>query len=291
MSIAMLFQKDIHLTLTSWDGSVEHYYHFLLGFLVPLALVYEKYKKEQNQVRRIYIRSCEIMDQHLLSLNFSKVLICDKKRHRKEALMLKVVEHDNTPVEFIEYFGCDNPKFYNDKVFEKARLVIRQLLINELTEAKEELQKKLLGRGPVVVLINRDRAHEFYATSQSEVKSAGSRRRSIPNFDALAQAVTSQYANTLCVTLENRSLAWQIALFETADVIVAQHGAALANLIWCRPKTTVVEIVPKNLKMQVISKNYFGKLAFCMKLHYKRVDQDGKHKPVNAKTLLKCMPR
>jgi capsular polysaccharide biosynthesis protein len=46
----------------------------------------------------------------------------------------------------------------------------------------------------------------------------------------------------LCVTLEEMSLVDQIALFFEAEAIVAPHGAGLTNLVWCAPKTRVVEI-------------------------------------------------
>ncbi len=38
----------------------------------------------------------------------------------------------------------------------------------------------------------------------------------------------------------------QAALFASADVIVAPHGAALANLMFCRPGTQVLEVFPAN---------------------------------------------
>lgn len=46
----------------------------------------------------------------------------------------------------------------------------------------------------------------------------------------------------LCVTLEEMSLANQIALFSEAEAIVAPHGAGLTNLAWCAPNTKVLEI-------------------------------------------------
>ncbi|MBI4779844.1 MAG: DUF563 domain-containing protein [Oscillatoriophycideae cyanobacterium NC_groundwater_1537_Pr4_S-0.65um_50_18] len=45
------------------------------------------------------------------------------------------------------------------------------------------------------------------------------------------------------VTLENLSFAEQIALFAQADVIIAPHGGGLTNILFCRPGTTIVELV------------------------------------------------
>jgi hypothetical protein len=44
------------------------------------------------------------------------------------------------------------------------------------------------------------------------------------------------------VTLENYSFKDQVALFQHAAVIVAPHGAGLANIVWCNPGTKVVEL-------------------------------------------------
>jgi capsular polysaccharide biosynthesis protein len=41
----------------------------------------------------------------------------------------------------------------------------------------------------------------------------------------------------------------QIGLFRQASVIVAPHGAALANLVWSRPGTLVVELLPSSYRM------------------------------------------
>lgn len=55
----------------------------------------------------------------------------------------------------------------------------------------------------------------------------------------------------------------QTALFHSADFIVAPHGAALANLMFCRPGTTVLEIFPDNFRDEG-----FLKLAKAMALNY-----------------------
>ena len=38
----------------------------------------------------------------------------------------------------------------------------------------------------------------------------------------------------------------QIYLFSNAKVIVGAHGAAFTNLVFCNPKTKIIEIIPKS---------------------------------------------
>ena len=46
------------------------------------------------------------------------------------------------------------------------------------------------------------------------------------------------------VDMETLSLAQQIQLFAQAEEICALHGAALTNLVWCRPGCRVLELLP-----------------------------------------------
>jgi Glycosyltransferase 61 len=46
------------------------------------------------------------------------------------------------------------------------------------------------------------------------------------------------------ITTENLSVAEQARLFENADVVVAPHGAGLTNILFMRPGTLVLELIP-----------------------------------------------
>ena len=55
------------------------------------------------------------------------------------------------------------------------------------------------------------------------------------------------------VTMDGRSIGEQAALFASAEVIVATHGAALANLVFSRPGTTVIELMGTNTASPVFA--------------------------------------
>lgn len=69
--------------------------------------------------------------------------------------------------------------------------------------------------------------------------------RVLENEDALVAALEAY--EFVPVRLEALSVAEQIACFAEAEVIVAPHGAGLSNLVFCRPGTRVVEIMPDRL--------------------------------------------
>jgi capsular polysaccharide biosynthesis protein len=47
-------------------------------------------------------------------------------------------------------------------------------------------------------------------------------------------------------TMENLSVIEQAAIFSAAEVIISPHGAALTNLVFCTPKTKVIELFSPN---------------------------------------------
>ena len=83
---------------------------------------------------------------------------------------------------------------------------------------------------------------------------SSSRRLYISRADALRRRVTNEQA--VCErlreagfqihTLNGLSVAQQQALFASASVVCAPHGAALTNLVWCRPGTLVVDFLPSS---------------------------------------------
>ncbi|MFC0213916.1 DUF563 domain-containing protein [Paenibacillus chartarius] len=71
-------------------------------------------------------------------------------------------------------------------------------------------------------------------------------RRRIENEQEIMDLL-SAYGFRICA-LEDIPVEQQIQLFHSAQVIVAPHGAGLANLTFCRPQTRVLELFGENFK-------------------------------------------
>lgn len=64
-------------------------------------------------------------------------------------------------------------------------------------------------------------------------------------------------------TMDGLSMAEQGDVFSGAEAIVAVHGAALANLVFCPPGTKVIELLPRNWPVPI-----YARLAHDLKLDY-----------------------
>ena len=76
------------------------------------------------------------------------------------------------------------------------------------------------------------------------IKRTGAARR-LRNFDEVVRAVQESARDRACVVdFDRMTVADQVSVCRQADAIVGVHGAGLANMVWARPGTVVVEIVP-----------------------------------------------
>lgn len=80
-------------------------------------------------------------------------------------------------------------------------------------------------------------------------------------YDRLLEDSTKKGLDTSVVSLESKSAADQIALFSEVKVIIAQHGAALSNILYADPETLILEIGHRNFLC-------YETLARKLGLHY-----------------------
>lgn len=227
----------------------QHYYHFLLGVLLPLI----NWHKNHNE--SAVIESCKIFDKYIHALQIPN---------------LTIVEDIDNPTKIIR--GYDYPPEYDVASIKSAS--------NWLIDRVQPIPSTKF------LLINRT-TNDFYKSSEYLPVVAGntkngSERRSIPNFEEICNRL-----NTESVELENYDLFSQVALFNSADIIIAQHGAALSNLAFCKPETVVIEISSDFRDKKEYQGKHFSNLSHAMGLmKHIRIKQDSEHSPINIDSVM-----
>jgi len=276
-----------HVTVAHGPGSVEHYHHFLLGHLVPLIEALTT-RWARQPTRTFVVRSCGPLDRLMREYADSRLVIVDRGLHRSMADG-QWTDRAGSPVPeaFVTIPGLDWPETYDQRVFARVR---RAVMAQEAcTREDAEWSRRWGGHGPRVLLIERGVAPAFYRSEQSEVTGAARDRRSMPNHAMLFERLRREYPRCLSVQTEARGFFEQCALFASADVIVAQHGAVLANLIWARPACAVVEIVPRETATPLPGRHFFFHLTWCLGLRYRSVSQAHEHAEVDVEAVCEAV--
>jgi hypothetical protein len=160
--------------------------------------------------------------------------------------------------------------------------------VEVIRRAIASLQERLAPATSVstrILLVDRGVPDPFYA-SRAVLRRSGRDRRSLPNAGEIEDALRCALRVPVTrVLLEGMSLSEQAAQFRAASLIVAQHGAALTNLVWSGPSTRVVEIVPCDFQHNAAC---FRQLSHALGLDYRQVAQAGPHATVDVQVVVKA---
>jgi hypothetical protein len=229
-------------------GNVDHFYHFLVGLFLPFL----ESQKEFLLKRRYQFPDVGPMKRHLTWLS-------------ELGIEIEIDSEDDveTQVGFeICSIGWDHPSSYQFGEFELARDTLFGLM--KFSKPSPNLKSRVL-------IIDRSVANY----EDRELKSNGNFRRSIPNLSDLYLKLGPNVDVEL-VVLEDMSLKNQIKLFSAADIVVAQHGASLANLVWCRQGALVMEIIDPQLRPPI-----YEALASRLSLDYISIPQANNHAEID----------
>ncbi len=223
------------------------------------------------------------MDRILLELDLPKLVILEREVH---ALRQKAPRRFFRATEDVELTGYDlsrvNPTIDVEQLRKGTMFVLERWHGRISSHAKKIVQAH--PERPRILVIDRGDADPFYVSDRAEAKTSGRQRRCIVNHQELVAALEQRFPGTHTVLLESLPLAEQIALFSTADIVIAQHGAALANMVWMRPEARLIEIraIPSPVKWR----DHFKCLSGALGLDYTEVSHETDFSPVDVATVL-----
>jgi hypothetical protein len=265
-------------------GSPEHYFHFLLGYLL-LGL---HAATAERQVDGIVFRSCgPTMDPRIREacalLGLQCVIEpplsglgheCGVRAPRWDRWLRRGrpdgIEHADLTGARLEPVG-------DDSVPDSMR-AIRDRLLNAAAPHAEPS-----GTGPWL-LLRRSPEPDFYRRGgPAENPGYGSGRRAIGNLDELAGELTGVGLAVRIYEPGAADLADQIRTFHNARGVIAIRGAELANLIWMAPGSRVVMLAtPMRTRETYVSWN----LAAVMGIEFTQIVVDSDFPRIASETVL-----
>lgn len=237
-------------------GNITHYYHFMFGLLLPF-LSKEMHRQHETHY---YLPEIGPMRRHL-SKFVAHGWHFDTNEEAKTL---------NTEIRTVVPIGWDHPSTYNTANLEQVRDYIF-----ETFSIKQELRSTEKN----ILIINRGQESD----KANPADTYGAQRRTIPNLYDLYLQINGQ-ANVKYVELDSMNLDIQIELFANSDCIIAQHGAALSNLIFCKPNTTIIEVVDS-----LIRPMFFLPLSERLKLNHVLFEQEHPKAPITIPEMIKVL--
>lgn len=228
-------------------GSVDHYYHFMVDFMLPLHLLTKK-----DPHTRFAVRTQDIgMFATTLELVFS---------------------------DHVELVDAEKEIPKNSDLFEMKFPGMNPKCVDVNPELIEGLKMDVYSKLNIDTSIQPDRVlmierlpPDGYFAEKSRHKRSGAQLRSIINHDELFSQVESMLKKPLKISnvrLEKMPFEEQVDVFSKALIIIAQHGAGLLNQIWMRPETIVVELNTVDLNIKGLKRDHFRSMSKLKHQHY-----------------------
>jgi len=255
------YKKQTLVLANNWDGSVQQFYHFLLGYLMPLSLWLDRKPSEQ-----VLVRDCGPMNIWLDAMGGETRLETIPTGSALHVVVGNRMKH--TVLQ-----GLDDPAKFKSKTLVKGAVSIQMRLgMDPILSSKE----------PAILVIDRATSEDFYHQNGSETEMSGKERRHIPNLKHLPD-IYSGVIPMKVVDLARLSPRHQIQVAKESSTLIGQHGAGLAHMLWMEPGSHIIEIAPP-LPTQV--QEIFSRLAKTLGHSYTRIPQQGVHAQIDLELIL-----
>jgi hypothetical protein len=200
-------------------GSREHFFHFLLGYLLPLV-----HAQTTNQDHKFLALDCgplmtPILEETLKRLGLRFEIV--PPGGMEKPFYLEAWDHHWTCTETVRAAADRVSTAWKDHVCAEPDCALSSNL-----------------------LIERSPPHEYYRQGAAEIEGYGLSRRGITNWPEVCRLLNDRGIEHLLYEPGRHCLGCQVATFSAARRIVGIRGAEWANTIWSQPGLRVRVLDP-----------------------------------------------
>lgn len=243
----------------TWLGSVELFYHFLFGYFMPIVNW-----QESTGAREFTVRDCGPMNPWFellapetdLEFMLPGVMLQRVLSHRQERQIMHT---------------WDDPTKFHRKSMASFRSTI-------LRRSGAQIQRPSTLLRPRITVLERRASHDFYLSRKSETFNSAASTRSIPNMGAVIDSL-AEFGEITLLDTAGMPPAEQVRALAGTDLLVAQHGAGLSNMVWMPTGSAVLEIKPP--LMPTVNEIY-SNLASSCRLDHVAIAQTDDHALVDT---------
>ncbi len=227
----------------SGSGSREHFFHFLIGYLLPIV-----HAQRLNQQAPFQVLDCgplmtPILEETLTRLGF------DFKITSPSAI--------ENPIYVDSWDNAKQPDWnaFSTQALRSAAHRVSTAWGKYTCQQDDCPQSENL-------LIQRSAAHEYYISGPAEVKGYGLSRRGVTNWPDVLALLKERGIEYALYEPGRHSLGCQITTFRRARRIAGMRGAEWANAIWSPKGARARVLNPITMPPQVIIASFFKRLDF-----------------------------
>ena len=191
----------LHLTIRNNAGSPEHFYHFLLGYLLPLAACLAR--KTITDDRVILLRSCGLLDRMLVELALPSLVLCERNTHA--AIQATIANADWAEV--FEMTGFDFGFEPEDRIVYDVDGIragvdfVRRRLRHAIAAARAGVVSQW-NNSLRILVVERGDPDPFYSSALAEAPTSGTQRRTIANHAEMVEALADRFPTCCNLKLE-----------------------------------------------------------------------------------------
>ena len=236
--------RTIKITNVRRGGNLFHYAHFLTDCLLPEVLAGVQAYDRVVRLRTIHqtLGNFSTMYTAVMGLEHCEILPEDFDSHEGDNIVIDSVHYKkNLSLKDIQVF---RNHIYSQFGIEPSRKLPLRLWTRWFHFWSWK-QKKV--REPDIFLIKRHAGIELvsdpHLSAMNRNRANGSERREIAEIDRVEEHLRKTYgARIQTLELEFIPFAEQVLYFNKARLIIAAHGAALSNMLFCTPGCRIIEV-------------------------------------------------